>query len=101
MTTVETRGSTFDVVDGSAAAGFGGYYADDLLAVQAESDTRAKMRLPSHFRHHLSGTWRRKIRLQSSDGQTGWGDAVTVWGTGVRSGREPIDLPWRHTLRQA
>jgi methylaspartate ammonia-lyase len=95
MATVETRGSTFDVVEGSAAAGLGGYYADDLLAVQAGAEPdglvyRGTPLTPGH-RHIRNPAQAVLIRLQSSDGQTGWGDAVTVQYSGFAGREPPID----------
>jgi methylaspartate ammonia-lyase len=95
MTAVEKRGSTFDILEGTAAAGLGGYYADDLLAVQAgaESDGlvyRGAALAPGH-RHIRNPAKAVLIRLQSSDGHTGWGDAVTVQYSGFAGRELPID----------
>ena len=93
MTTVAKRApTTFDVVGGSTAPGLGGYYADDLLAVQAgaESDGLVYRGAPhtkghQHIRNPAQAVL---IRLRSSDGYVGWGDAVTVQYSGF-AGREP------------
>ena len=93
MTTVAKRApTTFDVVGGSTAPGFGGYYADDLLAVQAGADSdglvyRGAPRTTGH-RHIRNPAQAVLIRLRSSEGHVGWGDAVTVQYSGF-AGREP------------
>ena len=70
MTTVEKRApTTFDVVEGRAAPGLGGYYADDLLAVQAGAEPdglvyRGAPRTPGH-RHIRNPAQAVLIRLRS------------------------------------
>ena len=93
MTTVEKRApTTFDVVGGCAAPGLGGYYSDDLLAVQAGAQPdglvyRGAPRTTGH-RHIRNPAQAVLIALRSSDGHVGWGDAVTVQYSGF-AGREP------------
>lgn len=96
MTTLEDgRASTFDVVEGNAAAGLGGYYADDLLAVQAGAEPDGLVYrgapLASGHRHIRNPAQAVLIRLRSSDGHTGWGDAVTVQYSGFAGRELPID----------
>ena len=98
MTTVETPTSaTFDVVELYAAPGLGGYYADDLRAVQAGATVdglvyRGDPVTPGH-RHIRNPALAVVIGLRSSDGAVGWGDAVTVQYSGFGGREPPIDPP--------
>ena len=93
MTTVEDRApATFDIAAGNVAPGLGGYYADDLLAIQAGAEPdglvyRGAPRTPGH-RHVRNPAQAVVIRLESADGHAGWGDAVSVQYSGF-GGREP------------
>jgi methylaspartate ammonia-lyase len=96
MTTLEERApATFDIADGHAAPGLGGYYADDLLAVQAGAQPdglvyRGAPLTPGH-RHIRNPAQAVLIRLRSGDGYVGWGDAVTVQYSGFAGREPPID----------
>jgi methylaspartate ammonia-lyase len=85
-------GHAFDIVACDSAPGYGGYYADDLRAIQSggRSDGliyRGAPLTPGH-RHIRNPARALLLRLRSSDGHAGWGDAVTVQYAGF-AGREP------------
>jgi methylaspartate ammonia-lyase len=85
-------GDDFDIARCDSAAGYGGYYADDLRAIQggARADGLIYRGAPVIRGHaHVRNPARALvIRLRSSDGHVGWGDAVTVQYAGF-AGREP------------
>jgi L-alanine-DL-glutamate epimerase-like enolase superfamily enzyme len=96
MTTLKKRApATFDIAEGNNAPGLDGYYADDLLAVQAGAEPdglvyRGAPLTPGH-RHIRNPAQAMLIRLQSSDGHVGWGDAVTVQYSGFAGRERPLD----------
>jgi methylaspartate ammonia-lyase len=97
MTARETNpaahgGHAFEIAACDSAPGYGGYYADDLRAIQAGAHSdgliyRGAPLTPGH-RHIRNPARALLIRLRSSDGHAGWGDAVTVQYAGF-AGREP------------
>ncbi|MDX6592690.1 MAG: methylaspartate ammonia-lyase [Gaiellales bacterium] len=102
MTAVESRSrpdsapATFDIEGCDVAPGLGGYYADDLLAIQAGARTDGLVYVgaavtPGHaeIRNPAKALL---IRLRSSDGSVGWGDAVTVQYSGFGGRELPIDF---------
>jgi methylaspartate ammonia-lyase len=96
MTTVEKPApTTFDIAEGTTAPGLGGYYADDLVAVQAgaKADGLVYRGVPLTMghRHIRNPAEALLIRLQSSNGHVGWGDAVTVQYSGFAGREPPID----------
>jgi methylaspartate ammonia-lyase len=96
MTTVEKRApATFDIAEGRTAPGLGGYYSDDLVAIQAGAEPdglvyRGAALTPGH-RQIRNPAQAVLIRLQSSDGHVGWGDAVTVQYSGFADREPPLD----------
>src|SRR5436305_9757446 len=98
MTTLKTPvAATFDVVEVCAAPGLGGYYADDLRAVQAGATVDGLVYggdpvTPGH-RHIRNPALAVVIGLRSNDGAVGWGDAVTVQYSGFGGREPPIDPP--------
>jgi methylaspartate ammonia-lyase len=96
MATPETpAAATFDVVEARASPGLGGYYADDLRAVQAGAAVdglvyRGDPITPGH-RHIRNPAMAVVIGLRSSGGGVGWGDAVTVQYSGFGGREPPID----------
>jgi methylaspartate ammonia-lyase len=98
MSTLETpAAATFDVVEARASPGLGGYYADDLRAVQAGAAVdglvyRGDPVTPGH-RHIRNPAMAVVIGLRSSGGDVGWGDAVTVQYSGFGGREPPIDPP--------
>src|SRR5690242_9006879 len=98
MATLETpAAATFDVVEARASPGLGGYYADDLRAVQAGAAVdglvyRGDPVTPGH-QHIRNPAMAVVIGLRSSGGDVGWGDAVTVQYSGFGGREPPIDPP--------
>jgi methylaspartate ammonia-lyase len=89
------RGDAFEIVGCDSAPGYGGYYADDLRAIQAGARSdgliyRGDPLTPGH-RHIRNPARALLIRLRSSDGHAGWGDAVTVQYAGFAGREPPVD----------
>jgi methylaspartate ammonia-lyase len=93
--TARQGGDAFEIVACDSSPGYGGYYADDLRAIQAGAQTdgliyRGAPLTPGH-RHIRNPACALLLRLRSSDGQAGWGDAVTVQYAGFGGREPPID----------
>ena len=87
----------FQVLDGCATPGLGGYYADDLNAIRAGAVRdgliyKGAAETDGH-RHIRNPAQALVIRLRSENGTTGWGDAVTVQYAGFAGREPPIDPP--------
>jgi methylaspartate ammonia-lyase len=88
-------GDDFEIAACDAAPGLGGYYADDLRAIQRDATPdgliyRGVPVTPGHA-HVRNPARALLIRLRSSDGHTGWGDAVTVQYAGFAGREAPLD----------
>jgi methylaspartate ammonia-lyase len=101
MTAVESHSrrspsaDTFAVEGCEFASGLGGYYADDLAAIRAGAQKDGLVYLgdplsPGHARIRNAAK-AVVIKLRSSDGSIGWGDAVTVQYSGFGGRQLPID----------